>query len=432
MVVAALIEKTRQHEGRWTRVIMKIAFVVSAFPTLSETFILNQITGLIDRGHEVDVFANTSGASGKVHACVAQYRLLDRTCYRPTMPDGTAARLLAGTRLILRHIFSHPIAVLRTLNVFRYGRRAVTLELLFGVIPWLRSKPYDIVHCHFGPNGIRSAIFREIGVLHGKIITVFHGHDVSRYVQTQGPRVYRRLFRKGDFFLPVSDRWRRRLVELGCDEPKIRVHRMGVDCAALTFKPRAPKSAGTIRLVSVARLVEKKGIEYAIRAVMRLGRSYRGVRYDIVGDGPLHGSLDRVLRSEETEAAIRFHGWKNQEEVAEFLDESDVLLAPSVTSSDGDQEGIPVVMMEAMALGLPIVTTAHSGIPELVQDGRSGFLVPERDVDALVDKLTYLLEHPEIWSSMGQAGRTFVEQHYNMEQLNDRLVELYRELAHHE
>lgn len=407
---------------------MKIAFVVGAFPTLSETFVLNQITGLIDRGHEVDVFANTSGESGKEHACVDQYRLLDRTFYRPSMPTGVPGRLLVGAWLILRHVFRHPIAVLRALNVLRYGRRALTLELLFGVIPWFRSKRYDIVHCHFGPNGTRSAIFREIGVLHGKLITVLHGFDVSKYVQAHGPHVYERLFRQGDLFLPISDRWRRRLIELGCDEQKICVHRMGVNCRDVTFTQRLPKSAGTIRLVSVARLVEKKGIEYAIRAVMLLGRSSQGIQYDIVGDGPLRSSLEQLVRSEETNATIRFHGWKNQEEVAVFLDEADVLLAPSVTSGDGDQEGIPVVMMEAMALGLPIVSTIHSGIPELVEDGASGFLVPERDVDALADKLTYLLEHPEVWPKMGRAGREFVEQHYDIEKLNDRLVELYRRI----
>lgn len=407
---------------------MKIAFVVGPFPTLSETFVLNQITGLIDRGHTVDVFANTKGTSTKIHPCVEQYRLIDRTTYRPFMPTGAVGRLFVGAWLILRYFFSHPIAISRALNVFRFGRRALTLELLFGMIPWLRSEPYDIVLCHFGPNGIRSAILRDIGVLRGKIVTVLHGNDISKYVKTHGPRVYDGLFRQGDLFLPISDRWRHRLVELGCDASRIHVHRMGVDCKALTFTPRSPQSPGTIRLVSVARLVEKKGIECAIRAVMRLGRSYPGVRYDIIGDGPLLESLQQLMQSEATNATIRFHGWKDQEEVAEYLDASDVLLAPSVTSAEGDQEGIPVVLMEAMALGMPIVSTLHSGIPELVEDGKSGFLVSERDVDALVSKLGYLLEHPDDWAKMGAVGRRIVEAKYNIPALNDRLVELFAEL----
>lgn len=113
-----------------------------------------------------------------------------------------------------------------------------------------------------------------------------------------------------------------------------------------------------------------------------------------------------------------------------MLEGADILLAPSVTGSDGNQEGIPVAIMEAMAVGSLIISTRHSGIPELVQDGVSGFLVPERDVDALAEKLIYLIEHPEIWPEMGQAGRAFVEANYDISKLNDSLVDIYQQLLH--
>ena len=115
-----------------------------------------------------------------------------------------------------------------------------------------------------------------------------------------------------------------------------------------------------------------------------------------------------------------------------ILSNSDILLAPSITAHDKDQEGIPVVLMETMAMGLPIISTLHSGIPELVQDGISGYLVPERDVDALAEKLNYLIEHPELWSEMGKAGRAFVEENFNIDKLNDRLVEIFQSLLHPE
>jgi len=103
-------------------------------------------------------------------------------------------------------------------------------------------------------------------------------------------------------------------------------------------------------------------------------------------------------------------------------------LAPSITSQNGDQEGIPTTLMEAMACGLPVLSTFHSGIPELVQDGQSGFLVPERDVEALAEKLEHLLNHQECWSEMGLAGRKFVEANHDINKLNDRLVEIYEQL----
>lgn len=113
----------------------------------------------------------------------------------------------------------------------------------------------------------------------------------------------------------------------------------------------------------------------------------------------------------------------------DLLNSASILLAPSVVSKDGDQEGIPVGLMEAMAVGLPVVSTYHSGIPELVEDNVSGLLIPERDVDALVDKMIYLVEHPEIWAEMGRAGRSVVEDRYNSDHLNDQLVKLYKELV---
>ncbi len=112
----------------------------------------------------------------------------------------------------------------------------------------------------------------------------------------------------------------------------------------------------------------------------------------------------------------------------ELLKDTDILIAPSITGTDGEQEGIPVALMEALAQGLPVLSTQHSGIPELIQDGESGFLVREGDVDALAERLEFFLVHPEIWSKMGRAGREHVEKYYNIDTLNDRLAGLYQEL----
>ena len=119
---------------------------------------------------------------------------------------------------------------------------------------------------------------------------------------------------------------------------------------------------------------------------------------------------------------------KNQQEIIEILDKSQIFVAPSVTASDGNQDAPINVLKEAMAMGLPVVSTYHGGIPELVEDGISGFLVPERDVDALAEKLGYLIEHPEIWPQMGKAGRAYVEKNYDINRLNDRLVEIYQQI----
>ena len=112
-----------------------------------------------------------------------------------------------------------------------------------------------------------------------------------------------------------------------------------------------------------------------------------------------------------------------------ILESVHILLAPSVTSRDGDQEGIPVSLMEAMAMGLPIVSTQHSGIPELIENGVSGFLVPERDAGALYKKLKYLVDRPEMWSALGAQGIKCVEENYDINRLNDRLVHIFKNLV---
>lgn len=404
---------------------MKIAFVVTHFPALSETFVLNQVTGLLDRGHTVDIYADRPGEDSKIHPDVERYGLIERTHYAPRMPANTLARLFKGAGLACKHAGSSPGVVARALNVFRYGGDALSLKLLYRAAPFLPQRPaYDAILAHFGPNGLRAQALRDLGVVSGPVVTFFHGSDMSAYLQKYGPRVYDRLFESGDLFLPISERWKSALVELGCDARKILVHRMGIDCARFHFRPRLLKAGQRARLLSIARLVEKKGIEFAVRAAAKARQ--KDFQYDIVGDGPLRPALEKLAAELGVADRVKLLGWKQQTEVVALLDQAHLLVAPSVTGRDGDQEGIPVAMMEAMAMGLPVLSTRHSGIPELVEDGRSGFLVAERDVGALADRLDSLLASPERWPAMGEAGRRRVESDFDINRLNDALVERIR------
>lgn len=408
---------------------MKIAFILGEFPTLSETFILNQITGLIDRGHEVDIYARCPGSTSKVHPDVLKYKLLDRTYYYDvSVPRNLVKRLLKAVWPVFTNIHKKPLVILRCLNVFKYGRKAASLRQLYEAIPFLGCRRYNIVQCHFGPIGLLGSKLRDIGAIQGKLVTSFHGFDMSAYIKQQGNDVYDCLFHEGDLFLPISKRWKNKLIELGCADNKILVHHMGIDCRKLTFNVPKLGKGERVSILTVARLVEKKGVEYGIRAVAKLSRKYKNVKYDIIGNGPLQDRCGRLIQESNMGEKIHLLGWKDQQQVHDTIVNSHIFLCPSVTSNNGDQEGIPVSLMEAMAVGLPIISTRHSGIPELVQDGISGFLVPERDVDALAEKLNYLIEHPEIWPEMGRAGRAYVEANYDINKLNDRLVEIYQEL----
>ena len=411
---------------------MKIAVLAGGvFPSLSKTFIIDQITKLIDRGHKVDIYAAEPDSQNIVHPDVEKYQLKKHIYYHK-VPKKSLVRLRKLTGIWLANFAKNPAVMLRTLNVFKYGKKALSLRLLYLAVPYLGKQPYDIIHCHFGYNGLKGQALRDLGVLRGKLIVTFHGVSMSKDLQEQGVQIYNRLFEKGDLFLPISEHWQHKLIKLGCDESKIIVHRMGIDCHNFAFMSRQPAADGVTRLVSISRLVEKKGLEYGIRAVAKLAKTKPNLEYNIVGDGLLKPKLQELIQELNVGNLVKLLGWKQKTEVIDILNNSHILLAPSITAKNGDREGIPVALMEAMAMGLPVISSLHSGIPELVTDGISGFLIPERDVEGIAAKLNFLIEHPEMWSQMGKAGRAIVEANYDINKLNHRLLEIYQELCRDE
>jgi len=409
---------------------MKIAFFVGEFPSLSETFILNQITGLIKQGHKVDIYAKTPKNKSKEHFDIEKYNLLSHTYYYPHIPNNYLLRVLKGLWLLLTNFLQDPILLLRSLNVFKYGKKVASLKYFYKIIPLLlHQRPrYDVIHCHFANIGLSSVFIREIGAIEGRLITSFHGYDVNVTPHLYGKDVYEKLFKKGDLYTVNSCFTASKALALGCPKHKIVKLPVGVNLSDYTFKKRKPNSDGVIKIITAARLIEKKGLEYSIKAVAKVIGSHPNILYRIIGDGPLQKSLSKLILDFGLSDKIQLLGWKTQNELRELYDDSHIFILSSVTSHNGDQEGQGLVLQEAQAIGLPVLSTLHNGIPDSVLNGKSAFLVPERDVDALAEKLSYLLEHPEIWSEMGQAGRNFVEEFFDIDKLNDQLVKIYQKV----
>ena len=395
---------------------MKIAFFVGRFPVLSETFVLNQITSLIERGHDVSIFAEQDGGEASTHPDVDRFGLRNRVRYE-RMPDRAAARARQ-----LPALWTSGQAARRTLNPIRYGRDAASLRLAWTARFLQEAPSFDIIHCHFGALGLKATRAREVGALRGRIVTAFHGEDVTNYPKRFRPGLYSPLFEQGDLFLPISARWNDSLMAMGCPPERIRVHRMGVDLRR--FVPRSSGSQQRVRIATVGRLVEKKGIEDAIMALSTVRTPFE---YLVAGDGPLRNQLEALARERLPAGAVHFLGAQTQDAVIPLLQSADIFLAPSVTGADGDIEGIPVSIMEAMALALPIVSTRHSGIPELVSHGVSGLLLEEHDIAGLSSALSDLAADPALRARFGAAGRAIVASEYNVATLTDRLIDLYSE-----
>lgn len=402
---------------------MRVAVVVTYFPSVSQTFVLAQVSGLLARGHDVDVFALGAEPppNGLEQPPAVPEALAGHVHYQPPTPMSALVRAARLPAVIAREWRGHWRAAARAA---RRGRPAPVCALYEGA-PFVGRGAYDALLCHFGPNGERALRVRDAGLVSGRVVTAMHGADMSRHIATHGPGVYRKLFARGDLFLPVSAVWRDRLIALGCDPARIVVHRMGVALRAFPFAPPRPPAADEpVRLLCIARLVEKKGIEYAVQAVARLRADGVPVVLDVIGDGPLRGSLLRLVHDLGLPNAVRIVGARTGADVARSLRAAHVFVVPSVTAADGDMEGIPVALMEAMASGVPVVATWHSGIPELVRHGTSGLLVPERDPGALAGAIQRLVDRPEQWPVLARAARETIVRDYDVERLNDRLVEL--------
>jgi colanic acid/amylovoran biosynthesis glycosyltransferase len=390
--------------------------------------VLDQIIGLLERGHEVDIYAlapepNSAG----IVAPAERHPLAGHAHYQPPTARRALGRALGIPSLLLGAWRGRTGEAVRTARKARES----PLSVLYEGAPFLRRGPYDAILCHFGSNGQRALRVRDAGLVQGPIITAFHGADMSRYVQQHGAAVYGGLFARGDLFLPVSRFWATRLVELGCPPDRIVVHHMGIDPARFAFTPpRMPTVDQPVRIVAVARLVEKKGLPYAIRAVAALRRDGVDVALDIVGDGPMRAQLESLIGELGMSNAVHIVGARSRDDVARVMGAAHLFVAPSVIARDGDMEGIPVALMEAMASGVPVVATRHSGIPELVEDGVSGRLVPERDVAALAGALRWFVDNPDRWQTMALAAKDAVVRGFNTTRLMDELVVLLEQPSH--
>jgi colanic acid/amylovoran biosynthesis glycosyltransferase len=404
---------------------MRVAFLVIAFPTISETFILDQITGLIDLGCEVEIFAAQPETAASVHPEVGEYGLM-KLRHVPMMPESYVRRPVHAIRMAARRGRGLGLPHLRSLNVFRYGPPAASLRLFFETMAFANRPRFDVIHCHFGPNGVRGLDLCDTGALHGKkLITSFYGYDVSEFPLARRRNPYTKLFARGDLFLALSREMKQKLIQLGCPAKRIVVHPLGVNPALFPLKPKWQQSRA-VRILTIGRMVPKKGMGCALKAVAALIREHSNIEYVIIGDGPLRAHLEGLTRSLGITNAVRFAGWEPRPEVLKALSEADILLAPSVTSASGDQEGTPVVIIEALACGVPVVSTLHAGIPEVVDNGISGFLVPERQPHALALALERLVRDPKLRESMGAWGWAAMRDRHDIRMLNENLMRIYR------
>lgn len=360
---------------------LKILFCTNYFPEYIQPFIINQMIGLLKFGHDITILARSK----------ENYA----SSFSKSMPTSMALN--------------------QEIKKYQLLKRTYYLNLPHN------KRTYDLILCDQGTCGEWFIKYQNENPVQGKVLTFFRGKDITARVHEDAHR-YHELFNKGVLFLPVCDYFKKLLIDIGCDPSKIVVLHAAIDCNKFKFKERTIDKNGVVRLVTAGRLVEKKGTHYAIQAVSELIKKNRNVELIIIGGGPEEKALKKLTKDLNVEKKVRFVGWKSQEDIIKILDNAHIFVFPAITAQDKDQEGIPNVVKEAMAMGLPVISTYHSGIPELVQDGVSGFLVPEKDVAGMVRRIEYLIEHAELTPQLGRAGRKRIEDDFNNEKENRKLM----------
>jgi len=351
---------------------MKILMIVASFPTIHNICLMNQATGLIDRGHDVHIFAYEKGDFTKVQEDVIKYNLINKTMFKlPASLDD-----------------------------------------------------YDIVMFQMGH---KLFDIRKTHNYKGKIVVCLRGYDITGFLK-ENPHYYDYYFEACDLFLPVCNAFKKILVRAGCDPHKIVVHHSSIDCSKFKFLPKNLPKNDNIYLVSTGRLVEKKGFIYSLIAVERLLKKYPRLRYMIIGDGVLKEGYQQVIRMLKIDKKVTIYNWMAHKEYIDFLSQAHICILPSVTARNNNQEGIANVLKEAMAMGLLVIATDHSGNAELIDNGISGLLVPERDAQAVYDAVEYLLKNPERWLPMQIAGEQKVREEFDKEKENDKLEAMFYDL----
>jgi glycosyltransferase involved in cell wall biosynthesis len=238
----------------------------------------------------------------------------------------------------------------------------------------------------------------------------------------------RQMLDKVKLVLVRSESLRRAVIDLGCDEKKLEVQRTGIPLDEFPFRERnfpASSGEGDWRFVQAGRLIEKKGLPVTLRAFASFLKRYPNATLTIAGEGPLLGQLQGLARELKIDNRVSFTGFIPQEQLRDLYYSSHIFLHPSETGPDGNQEGIPNSMLEAMASGLSVFATKHGGIPEAIENRVSGVLVTEHDHEGLAHTLLNAAQDPDFLSRIARAGAEVVREKFDLCVQARRLEDIY-------
>lgn len=402
---------------------MKVAYVLSRFPMLTETFILREMIALRKLGVEIHVFSMLPPFQGPVHAQVQEM-----------MPYVHYSSFFFSWKLWCAQVyflFHSPLKYFRAFFkiIWQTWREPDTLLGVLALFPksvyfarQMQALGIDHLHAHFlWMNGIAAQVISDLTDL---TFTV-HPHAFGLFMRNQIDA--RRQLESANGIVTIAEYHRQYILRL-CPRltaEDVEIVHDGLDPAQ--FVPaHVPSADGVMRIISVGSLIGKKGHKYLIDACAALVKRGIPFRCVIVGKGLLHASLQTQIERENLQDYVVLLGPKTQAEVYDLYCHSDIFVLPCVVAKSGDRDGMPNVLLEAMCMEIPVVSTPVTGTPELVHDGENGILVPERDVEALAEAITRLMEDETLRLEFGKKGRETVLSGFDIHQSAAQLAAIFQ------
>ncbi len=396
---------------------MRIGYILLQFPVVSETFIMNELIELINRGHEVYVFSLLHPKQQVVHPEVEKYQLLQKTHYLP-----------AYTRLGLELL--KPKAWPALFNDAYEGKPAKSklLGKLFSAAAInhlsrvIIDFHLDVLHAHF--YGLSTFVTMQVS-RRTAIPFTFTCHAFDIFIKPNA-EVMRKHMEAAAKVITPSYYNKAYLHSLtGVSEEKIQVIRA---CTNIDKFKSVERQEGKCRILSVGRLVEKKGYRYAIMAVKQLTTEFPKIQLRIVGSGPLERALKSLVNSLRLDTNVTFLGSLSSGSLTEELAKATLFALPCVRAKNGDMDACPLTLQEAMLARIPVISTNIGSIPELITDGREGSLVDERNVEQLAHAIKTLLYNADLRREMGEAGRKKIEKEFNTHTEVGKLIKVWQVL----
>jgi glycosyltransferase involved in cell wall biosynthesis len=368
-----------------------------SFFITSQTFIYYQVQSLSEK-YEVDLlglkFVNPHG-----------YEIDSFRTHEISLPKNTFEKAVSK---MYRESFNSPL----NLNPRSYVR----LRKLF------KKNSYSAIHAHFGYNGLN--ILKHAKKCRLPLVVTFHGYDASRMLsdETYKNRLPE-LFEYASAIILVSRHMIDNLnLERWLDKVKIIPCTVDPD----VFEIRRENSTNGIKILHSGRLVDKKGVPDLIKVFRNLRRRYDNIELHIVGDGKKLERCKELVQKFKLDKNVTFYGAVSHDDVKNILSKADIFVLNSRVGDDGDMEGTPVTLLEAMCSKVPVISTRHAGIPDVIEDGVNGLLVDERDNEGLEDALSTFIENPELRQNCAENARNTVLKEYTVDRMKEKLIQVFQ------